>query len=84
MQGGSPARGAAVGAVERVEALPERRMIDGRVQHLQRERVAPAVLSMVQLRPPETPTVVDGSVHAVSVRVREGWIRGGGGIRRQA
>lgn len=37
VQGGSPARGAAVGAVERVEALPERRMIDGRVQHLQRE-----------------------------------------------
>lgn len=63
-------------------------MIDGRVQDLQRERVAPAVLSVVQLRPPESPTVVNGSVHAVtmsvSVRVREGWVRGGGGIRRQA
>lgn len=85
MQGGSPVGGGAVGAVERVEALPERGMIDGRVQNLQRERVAPAVLSVVQLRPPETPAVVDRSVDTVTVGVgvMQGRVRGRGGIRRQ-
>lgn len=85
VQGGSPVGGGAVGAVERVEALPERGMIDGRVQNLQRKRVAPAVLSVVQLRPPETPAVIDGSVDTVTVGVgvMQGRVRGRGGIRRQ-
>lgn len=84
VQGGSPVGGAAVGTIKRVESLPERGMVDGRVQDFQRERVAAAVLSVVQRRPPETPTVVDRSVHAMTVRVSEGRIRRRVGVRRHA
>lgn len=42
-------RSSAEVAVQGVEALPEGGLVDGGVQHLQRQRVAPGVLSVVQL-----------------------------------
>lgn len=44
--------GGAVVTVQGVEPLPERRLIDGGMQHLQRQRVAPGVLPVIQLRRP--------------------------------
>lgn len=47
--------GGAVVAVQGVEPLPERGLVDGGMQHLQGQRVAPGVLSVIQLprrRPP--------------------------------
>lgn len=43
-------RSSAEVTVQGVEALPEGGLVDGGVQHLQRQRVAPGVLSVVQLR----------------------------------
>lgn len=42
-------RSRAVVAVQGVEPLPEWRLVDGGVQHLQRQGITPGVLSVVQL-----------------------------------
>lgn len=49
MHGGSVLSTGAVVAVERVESLPEWRLVDRGVQHLRRQRVASGILPMVQL-----------------------------------
>lgn len=69
-------RGAAVGAVQRVEALPEGQLVDGGVKNLWRERVTPPAIPGVQRRPPRAPAIVDRGVHAVCVGHRgvgQGW-----------
>lgn len=61
-------------AVQGVEALPEGGLVDGGVQHLQRQRVAPGVLAVVQLRRPAAPSAGAGGGR---VGTRDN--RGGGG-----
>lgn len=57
-----PVFGSAVVTVQGVEPLPERRLIDGGMQHLQRQRVAPGVLSVVELRRRGSPSAHGRSV----------------------
>lgn len=61
-------RSSAEVTVQGVEALPEGGLVDGGVQHLQRQRVAPGVLPVVQLRRRAPASAVAGGSIPVLIR----------------